>query len=129
MVLFLNGCSGIDLAVNTMSEMKPGLIEISRMNDSNLTYISADFYGDNLMIFAADSIADDEYSYYLYLVDYETAEVTDKKQLTEFSMESISGAEYTDDGSIIIYDEYNKKSAVYDSSLHFIEEMDIPLKT
>lgn len=123
-LLFLSGCSGI-------SNIKSGLVEISGFDSGIPSFISADFNGDTLMLFAPESIdesedyeADTEINFYLYLVNAKTARLTDKKLLTEFSAESVSGAEYTDDGNIMIYDEYNEKSFIYDSNLNFIEERD-----
>lgn len=124
--VFLIGCSSNNIAEQTTT--KPvenrGFIEVTGIEDKRFDIIDTDI-NDSTITILATNINNEDTDFYFYIIDAKTCALTKKKKISgEFNMESITGINRDSNNNINIYDDYNKKSAIFDNELNFIELKD-----
>jgi hypothetical protein len=115
------GCSvQTDTTTVNVAEKNKGLVEISELVDENINFISSDFYEDTLLLFGSIETSDIEFYDYIYIVDASKNKLLKEHRITEIDCQSIAGAEFDDDGNILVYDDYNETAGLYDTDCNFL---------
>jgi hypothetical protein len=122
--ILLCGCSAQNSANKIVTTSAPeenkGLVEVTDVVKENLGFISADFYGDTLMIFGTIVTNDADFNDNLYIIDAKNNKLVTEHKITEIDCQSVSGAMFDDEGNIIVYDEYNQTAGVYDINCNYL---------
>lgn len=121
-LLFLCGCSRLSDTIGEWfppAKQQTGLIEIEGISENTNEIIAADFWGDELVLFADEYRKEtDDYQYILYLISTKTARVKRSNYIPEANTGNFASVQFDENGNILLVNEYDGKAQRFDQSLN-----------